>query len=143
MVRMWEMVTRGIAFALAAAILVGIARKELDWTLHHVETVARVAAVERTCADGRQGRMRWIDCAEALPGATRRSRIELAYLSPADGQEHRTTVRCDTSAEASPEVEPGDALVVLAHVSQAGKADRRRCTTLTEGEAGQGQPDDG
>ena len=119
-----------IVFTLAAIILLLIAQKELDWATQYVETTARIARIDQTCADGRGGRVRYVECDKALPGASRRTVLELRYISPADGREHRATVRCDTSAEETPRLLIGEGLAVLAHESEPERMDRRRCTSI-------------
>gem|GEM_PF-4446855 len=121
--------------ALAGIIVLLIANTELVWATSYVETLATIDSIERTCAEGRSGRIRYVACGEALPGADRRTLLELSYISPADGRRHQATIRCDTSAEQTPLFRAGEQLPVLAHKSEGERVDRRRCTTLDPSEA--------
>ena len=119
---------RILAFSLAAFFLAMIAKTELVWASSYVDTKATILGVDQTCAQGGRGPTRWGDCAEAPPGATRRTVIRFSYVSPADGQQHESAVRCDTSGADTPSWFIGEQIDVLAHKSEAENTDRRRCT---------------
>ena len=130
MFRTYERIKHIIVFTIAGIILLQIAQKELDWATDYVETTATIERLDQTCAGGRLRPGRYIDCGKALPHASRRTFIELSYVSPADGRRHRATVRCDTSGDDTPRLNVGDELDVLAHESEPERLGRRRCTPV-------------
>lgn len=119
-----------LVFGICGFFLILIAQKELEWRFRFVELPATIAGIEQQCADGGGGRVRYVDCGEALPGADRRTTLELRYISPADHQEHEGRIRCDTEAEKTPELGVGQQVTILAHKSDAGRIDMRRCTAI-------------
>ena len=131
MFRAYERAKHIVVFTIAAIVLLLIAQKELDWATGYVETTAVIERIEQTCAGGSRSPGRWIQCGRAFPGATRRTLLELSYVSPADGREHRARVRCDTSGDDTPRLLVGDELEVYAHQSEPERMDRRRCTAIS------------
>ena len=129
----YERWKRIVVFSIAGMILLAIAQKELDWATDFVETTATIESLEQTCNGGRAHHGRWVDCRLAHPQATRRTVMELSYVSPADGREHRATIRCDTSGDDTPLYEVGEELDVYAHEGEPERMDRRRCTTRPAG----------
>ena len=119
-----------VACSIMGVIVLLIAQKELDWATGYVETNATIVDIEQSCAGGSRAPGRWIECDKAFPGATRRTILELSYVSPADGQMHRARVRCDTSGDETPRLAVGDELDVYAHESEPERLDRRRCTSI-------------
>ena len=121
---------RIIAFSIAAFFLALIATTELVWASSYAETKGTIVGLEQSCALGGSGRTRWGDCAEAQPGATRRTAIRFNYVSPADRQPHEAAVRCDTSGPETPVLLIGSEIDILAHTSEPDTIDRRRCTPI-------------
>jgi hypothetical protein len=132
MFRAYERFKRIVVFTIAAIFLLLIAQKELDWAADYVATTATIESIDQTCAGGSRSPGRWIECSKAFPQATRRTVLELSYVSPADGREHRARVRCDTSGDDTPRLLVGDELEVYAHESEPERMDRRRCTAIVE-----------
>jgi hypothetical protein len=130
MFRTYFRVKRMVVLGIGAIILFQIGVKELAWGTSYVETLATIGSMDRTCADGRGGRLRYVECGEALPGADRRTVMELSYVSPADGRRHVATIRCDTRAEETPGWLVGQQMEVLAHKSEPERMDRRKCKTV-------------
>ena len=126
---------RWVAFALGAFFLGAFATTELGWATSYVETRGTVAAVSQKCAEGRSGPIRYVDCSEALPSADRRTVLTIDYLSPADRQEHKAAVRCDTSASQTPGWSIGDPIDLLAHKKEPETIDRRRCVPVASSDA--------
>jgi hypothetical protein len=119
------------SLAVAALVAIGIGGKELAWATSYVEVPATVVSYQQTCAGGSRG-PGYIDCSVAFAGANRRTVLTLAYTSPADGQVHQASVRCDTSAEETPTYASGQLVEVLADKHEPGRIDRRKCTTIPE-----------
>ena len=119
--------------AIAGFFLLAIAGKEFGWAFRYVETPGVIASLERTCAEARKGPLRWVPCEESLPRATRRTAIEVSYVSPADGRTHQARVRCDTDVDKTPDLRVGQPFSVLAHRSEPERIDLRKCTFIEPG----------
>ncbi|MCW3847930.1 hypothetical protein OF829_11830 [Sphingomonas sp. LB-2] len=119
-----------VALGVTGCGMMVIGEHELVLATRFVETQTRVTDVAQLCGEGRDGRFHYVDCSGALPGADRRTAITVRYVSPADHRLHRAIVRGDTSADKAPEIKAGDIFAVLAHRSDPGQVERRKCTTV-------------